>query len=286
MTRDAYRNKWLRFLGQYENMSRKLISQGLRKSASNIPFDDLAKATYVGAITSAIRLSDIDSAYYSLYLSVGLKHGDRVGKGINREKSVKVFSSDSFRDLFTNDLLGWMRLNGIPMRIVTVQKGLIDHLIDFIGLRVGQGEAFDTIVAKLQRYILSKRFYSWQIERIVRTEAVAAANYGASIAGGTSGYVQEKEWISAHDPRTRRHQNGDLFDHWEMDGVKVGENEVFSVANRNGGVDNLRFPGDPKGRAANIINCRCSVAIVPKRDANGRLISTDSRPEAGAVVLR
>lgn len=286
MTRDSYRRKWLRFLGQYENMSRKLISSGLRKSAGNIPFDDLAKVTYVGAITSAIRLSDIESAYYSLYLSVGLKHGDRVGKGINREKRRKAFSSGLFQELYTSDLVGWMRLNGIPLRIVTVQKGLIDHLIDFIGLGIGRGESFDTVVGRLKKYILSKAFYNWQIERIVRTEAVAAANYGASVAGGTSGYVQEKEWISAHDPRTRRIRNGDMFDHWDMDGKKVGENEMFSVPNRNGGFDNIRFPGDPKGRASNIINCRCSVAVVPKRDANGNLISTDSRPEAGASVLR
>ena len=36
--------------------------------------------------------------------------------------------------------------------------------------------------------------------------------------------------------------------------------------------DFLRFPGDPIGNSANTINCRCSVAIRPKRDSNGRLI--------------
>ena len=30
--------------------------------------------------------------------------------------------------------------------------------------------------------------------------------------------------------------------------------------------------GDPKGSAGNVINCRCSVAVVPKRDDNGNLV--------------
>ena len=282
MTVDGYRNKWLRFLGQYEKMSRKLIRQGLRKSAGNIPFDDLTPATYVGSIVSAIKLSDIESAYYSIYLSVGLKHGQRVGNGMNREPyQSKAFGFDSFRALFTSNLVNWMRMNNIPTRIVSVQSSLIKHLIDFIGFNIGQGHDFNMVVQMLRGYIQSRRFYDWEMERIVRTESVAAANYGASIAGTTGGYLQEKLWISAHDPRTRRHDRGDLYDHWEMDGVRVGPNDVFSVPSRDGGVDNLMFPGDPKGRAANIINCRCSVAIVPKRDADGRLISVDSRNRVG-----
>ena len=40
-------------------------------------------------------------------------------------------------------------------------------------------------------------------------------------------------------------------------------------------MDELAYPGDPKGRAGNVINCRCTVGIIPKRDASGSLIRTN-----------
>lgn len=286
MNRESYRRKWLRFLSEYEKLGRKVLGSQIRRSALNIPFGDLAKATYPGAITAAIKLSDLQQAYYQHYLSVGIKHGERVGNGINREKKKKAFNPMSFRGSFRDQLWNWIIANNINTRIVTVQRNLIDYLVSYIAINVARGEGFDVIVQRFEGLIRSNSFYGWQIERIVRTETLSAANYGASFAGSVSGILQVKQWISAKDPRTRRIRDGEDFDHWDMDGIEVGENESFAVPSRFGGSENLRYPGDPKGSASNIINCRCSVALVPKRDADGQLIYTDSSASAGAVVLR
>ena len=81
-------------------------------------------------------------------------------------------------------------------------------------------------------------------------------------------YIMEKEWLSSEDSRVRtRLLPNRLYDHKEMDGVKVQLAERFNV---NG--DALRFPADYEGQAGNIINCRCAVAVLPKRDENGNLI--------------
>jgi hypothetical protein len=32
------------------------------------------------------------------------------------------------------------------------------------------------------------------------------------------------------------------------------------------------FPGDPKGSAGNVVNCRCSVAQVVRRDKDGNIM--------------
>jgi hypothetical protein len=54
-----------------------------------------------------------------------------------------------------------------------------------------------------------------------------------------------------------------------LDGHRIDIEDVF-IDPRNG--DQLRFPGDPLASAASTINCRCSLALLAKRDANGRLI--------------
>ena len=82
----------------------------------------------------------------------------------------------------------------------------------------------------------------------------------------------EKEWISAEDARTRGFENTQGFDHYHMNGVKVGEKEKFVLNSNKYGQDLLEFPGDPKGKAGNLVNCRCTIALVPKRDDDGNLI--------------
>mgnify|MGYP001804312122 CR=1 FL=1 len=57
-----------------------------------------------------------------------------------------------------------------------------------------------------------------------------------------------------------------------MDGVRVGKDEDFDVQG-----EKLAYPGDPKGSAANVINCRCTVAVVPRRNSNGEIVFTTSQ---------
>ena len=52
-----------------------------------------------------------------------------------------------------------------------------------------------------------------------------------------------------------------------MNGVRVDLNQDFNVSG-----EKMMFPGDIKGSAGNVINCRCTVAQIPKRDSKGRLI--------------
>jgi len=60
------------------------------------------------------------------------------------------------------------------------------------------------------------------------------------------GGMKEKEWMGAADERERP-------THVEANGQIVAVDKKFSV-----GRDKLRFPGDPKGSAKEIIACRCA----------------------------
>jgi hypothetical protein len=144
--------------------------------------------------------------------------------------------------------------------------------------RLVDGIGMEETIKEMQRIVNSRNFYRWQAMRIARTETTASANFGAIESGKVSGYVMEKVWISARDTRTRRKPD-DKYDHYHMNGVKVPQDGVF-VFNESDlfGADKLEYPGDPKGKAGNLVNCRCSVGIVPKRDENGNLVKDDTNP--------
>jgi len=102
---------------------------------------------------------------------------------------------------------------------------------------------------------------------IARTESVGGANFAAQEAYEQSGVVDEKEWVTTLDDKTR--DDEDPFDHAAMDGVRVALRDPFIVSG-----EELMQPGDSRGSAANIINCRCTV-IAAARDANE--LSRDAR---------
>ena len=94
---------------------------------------------------------------------------------------------------------------------------------------------------------------------IARTETHGAANYGAQRQAQTSKFPMKKIWLAGEDIRTRRTPR-DAFDHLGSDGQEVGLNDPFLIPTKAGGVEALQYPGDPAGSAANVINCRCSMA--------------------------
>lgn len=249
----------------------RIFRKALKQAALRIPFDNLAKLTYEQSINFNIPIDVIEDAYYDFYYDIGRIHGKRIGRDITKVK--KNFDLSFFDRTFAPSLREFLTTRATT-NIVSVRRSLVKVLLDFIQLKLEEGLTMTEVSRELHKHILSRGFYRWQIERIVRTETTAAANYGASRASHSSGILMQKEWISAIDGRTRAHERGDNYDHIDMDGVLVGPEDNFMVANKFGLVEPLEFPGDPKGSAGNIINCRCTVALIPKRDANGDLIFT------------
>lgn len=87
---------------------------------------------------------------------------------------------------------------------------------------------------------------------IARTEVHGAAEQGALAQVQLGGFTDDecsKVWLATDDTRTRD-------EHDEADGQKVGINQPFIVWG-----EGLQFPGDPTGRAENVIQCRCSMAF-------------------------
>ena len=68
-----------------------------------------------------------------------------------------------------------------------------------------------------------------------------------------------KMWLTAGDVRVRAFSRDDQNDHELLDGVTVPVEEDFDMP--AGG--KMGHPRDPKGAAGEVINCRCTVVLIP-----------------------
>lgn len=276
MSRQEFRRRWLINHKKYEKRGLAIFRKRFRESASKIPFESLNLNNYELLITLNILEQDVRQAYFDLHLETGIRNGKKIGRAINKEirqqkaYHIKDFEPGPFENQYRQFLSQWL-INNAGTRITSVKDELIEYLIKFIADGVESGKDIRTISRELQKHVLGRSFYRWQIERIVRTETTAAANLGAIQAGESSGIVWEKEWISSNDSRTRRRPQ-DEYDHLRLDGVRVPKDGFFEDVDAR-----LQFPGDPSAPAGAVINCRCAVSVVPKRNADGEIVFTTSQ---------
>lgn len=100
---------------------------------------------------------------------------------------------------------------------------------------------------------------------IARTEVHRAAEAGSLAQMTLSGFTSiecSKRWLATEDERTR-------LAHIQADGQTVGLHEAFNV-----GGEWLQFPGDPLGRADNVINCRCTMEYLFDDDEEDELTAS------------
>lgn len=219
-----------------------------------------------------------------LYVDVGLKHSqmnyvrmrDEIRSSRRKALPIDIVTKELIIDMQVKASFGfnptWTKfivdyLNHFLIEKITfeVSRTTRDELLKVLNQSITEGWSIDETVKRIE----SLPFTKMQAARIVRTEVNRAANVGAKAQSSTFAFEQNKEWISAEDNRVRGLKPSDHASHVSLNGTTINEGDVF-VDPRNG--DFLEFPGDPKASAASTINCRCSVAYVAKRNAEGRLI--------------
>lgn len=133
---------------------------------------------------------------------------------------------------------------GKIVQVTDTTRDQIRRAVDH-GLREGLG------AAQLARYIrrTSDIISQSRALTIARTETSGAANAATINAADALDIEVVREWVAVEDGRTRP-------THAAADGQQVGRGESFQV-----GGASLSQPGDPSGPAAEIINCRCGVAL-------------------------
>lgn len=250
---------WTKLQPLYERKAYRIIQRHIKIILSKIPYKNATLNTYELLINSNISEEDVYLMFKELYETIGLDYGNKVNKSIEKTKKVNIL----FNKYLLSQILLFLSSEG-GVKITSVKDVLISSIIKSIketleinGTVIDLREAIYQIVSK------SNQFYKWQALRIARTETTSAANFAAFETAKQSDLLLDKVWISVQDDRTRLNP----FDHLDMNNQKQELEKPFFV-----GGENIQYPGDSKASAGNVINCRCSVSFIPRRDSNGMLI--------------
>lgn len=250
---------WNKLQPLYERKAYRIVQKHIKIILNKIPVDNTTLYNYEALITLNINYKDIEKMFVEIYSTIGLNYGNKVNNDIEKVKKANIL----FNKYLLKQILLFLSTEG-GVKINSVRDTLITDVIKSIkdGL-VENATVIDLQNAIYALIIKSQSFYKWQALRISRTETTSASNFAGIKTAENSDLVLDKIWISVQDDRTRINP----FDHLDMNNQKQELEKPFFV-----GGENIMYPGDTRASAGNVINCRCTVAFVPKRDKDGLVI--------------
>lgn len=153
-----------------------------------------------------------------------------------------------FAEIMRRRALKYIQQEAIRRRIQNVTETTRRQIVNAVDAGYREGATLPEVASSVRAII--PRLAQWRADMIARTETHGAANYGSQEAAGALGLPLRKEWLAAHDERTRP-------SHADADGDKIGMDERFQV-----GESYLEYPGDPAGDPEEVINCRCTLGYI------------------------
>jgi SPP1 gp7 family putative phage head morphogenesis protein len=252
MNRDLWRVSFGNELAKQERKQASKFRAYLKQNY-NTAIDQAIERQGMQSLDGLFQEAELKNLYIDLYRTIGTRFA--------------LWYQDAYKKLIkkNGDRTTWAEtFAGVGEReagrkIVIVQGTAKKEVQRVLG-RLFKDPDFTAQGAEVQGRILRQQFNQisqYQAERIVRTETTNAANQGV-MKSATDLFGKnnlQKEWIASLDERTRG-------THAAVNGTVVEYDEAFSV-----GGDLMQHPADPAGRASNVINCRCSIALIPKADA-------------------
>jgi uncharacterized protein YoaH (UPF0181 family) len=165
------------------------------------------------------------------------------------EQTINVAGSDLGAELGFDFHLSNPKVQvAVLNRVNKLTKGVTDttyeKIRDVVSEGLSKGEGTAQIAKRIREDVFGGEITKARATTIARTETIGALSEGEFIAAEESGVIRSKEWLTQGDSRVRH-------SHEEIDGQKQPLHAAFS----NG----LQYPGDQKGEADEVINCRCSL---------------------------
>jgi uncharacterized protein with gpF-like domain len=220
----------------------------------------------LGAVVWDTKIMSVMS---DMYREVAVQFSNSAYRAVGIE-SRKAYNPFKLNSTFLAEIMRFLAQYGFYI-VAFITQTTKKKLISLVTAAMAVGASVDDIV----NLIVSKEMGEYARMRarmIIRTEVMRASNYSVSMGATEHQFQVDKMWVSMRDARTRRIPK-DQYDHWDMDGQVRPLDEPFQSFDKLGRVVLADMPGDPKAPKGFLINCRCTVAYVPSRDANGRLIN-------------
>ena len=269
-----------KYLQNYHRANRKFevshlpkIEKALKGVVSSLIGDIKDKGIRMAMTDLSMKLwsDELTKPLMGIYKDVGLYHANQTYRRIKSEIGQKQLGRS---EQWVQDITRILRETLLQFAVVGTSETLRNHLLLVLQQGIDKGLSIDEMVKMLD----NSDFVAMQARRIIRTEVGRAANTGVKVASEYFNVEMQKEWFAFRDQRTRGVKPKDKKDHYHMDGQVVDYYADF-VDSRSG--EKIDFPQAPGGSAAMVINCRCTWAAIPKRDAQGMLIrkSKDSKYE-------
>lgn len=244
----------------------------------------LYRNDYYGAINDFVFSNNFNSQNYftkdkvqdvfvKIYVVIGLGYANWYAN--NFKKLTKNVDLNQYQQIWRDAFATLATTNPQILRHINLVQGTArKQLIKIFQRRFSDPEFMALGEVEKGRILRSEfRNYSqYQAQRLIRTESTNIANY-ATMQSASTIFPKEqlsKEWLTARDERVRTFLNGDKADHRQMNNIKVRFNEKFDVPTAKG-IDKMDRPADPAGSAANVVNCRCVLLIIPDEDAQAEI---------------
>ena len=219
-----------------------------------------------GQIDMMVLNEKIEPVLTDLNVIAGLFFANKGLREINKAVRVRTkAASFGFNAEWAEDIIAYFKLHLLEKAVYPISQTTRDQILAVLEQGQREGWGYDRIADALR----DPKMLLWRARMIVRTETLFAANIGQKLAADKSDYETGKEWIAANDHRTRH-------SHRAVDGEVIAQDAKFAVSIYKGnlpiGVEMMTGPGDINASPGNVINCRCTMALVPLRGDNGKLI--------------
>lgn len=243
---------------------RRAIEKKYKEVADVVRMQGISRG--IGAANRILYDDSIFQPLMKMYMDVAMYYAKRTYREvINRNdgtnKGIKMpiewKSIARFEPIWRSAVETFLRQHGVTFVgdiTNTTRKDLIRIMTKMSSANAGEMEVVNALI--------KSNIPAVRAMRIARTEITRALNAGILLAGAAMPFEVYKEWLTAEDENVRDKP----FSHIALHGTVLPLNKPFN----NG--EEIRFPGDPLSSAENVINCRCTLNLLPNLDPLGRPI--------------
>lgn len=252
---------------RHENKGARVFHAALKKQ-----LDSAASFIEKGGNIDGLEIYPIPlrDAMRSFHQLVQMDSAELQYRDLRKNNPVKAGIGTEISTQWLRQIQAWVLLN-TGDHITKINDTTLDRIRSIHAAGIAEGLGPRDIAARIRKQA-GEPFTVYRSTVIARTESTRSASQGHKIGAEAwekeTGQKTYKQWSATNDSRTRDAHRAMLVLHI------IPKGEMFLV----GGVE-MDAPGDPKGGAKNVVNCRCRIYYMSERIAR-RKLGEQAKPAA------